>query len=158
MTRKYNILLKVLPACVQKIQNSGGCLGQIQHSALPHAVLASQHAPLCCIFHTHLWRCFNYNICHNYTVPLLNDTHHESKFIYVGQLLVGIGTNIVRAAVFKNYPKTSYIMKLPLHGQDQSKMCTLNSIKYSVGFSDQKECFIYAYSSALLRHLVGSYP
>ena len=38
----------------------GGVSRQIQHSALPRAVLASRHIPSCCIFHTHKHRrCFN---------------------------------------------------------------------------------------------------
>ena len=40
---------------------SGGVLEQIQHTALPCAVLFSQNAPLCCIFCTHVQQYFNYN-------------------------------------------------------------------------------------------------
>ena len=64
-TRKYNITLKAPPClCVRKIQYLGDVSRQIQHSASPHAVLASQHTPSYCIFHTHVRRCFNSNLWH----------------------------------------------------------------------------------------------
>ena len=59
-------------ACVRKMKNTalGGGGGEgleantaIQHSVSPRAVLSSQHALSCCIFHTHTQRCFNYNVC-----------------------------------------------------------------------------------------------
>ena len=62
-TRKYNITLKAPPClCVQKIQYSGGVSRQIQHSASPRALLASQHTPSYCIFRTHMRQCFNSNL------------------------------------------------------------------------------------------------
>ena len=55
MTRKYNITHKASPVLVcMKNTALGDASRQMQHLASPHAVLASQHTPSRCIFHTHM--------------------------------------------------------------------------------------------------------